>query len=372
MTARLRVGVVGCGVIAQSKHLPLLRELPEQYEVAAVCDLSPEVVEACRRRFGVARGFTRWEDLLAEPLDAVWVLTPGSHAPLVAAAAAAGRAVFVEKPLCFGTAEGAELLAAVERAGVPVMVGYMKRYDPAYRRLAELVSRMEGIRLVRVTTLEAPQQPYLVAPLVTGRLPAALLATLRDDERARVARAIGEVDEVTWRAYRSFLLDSMVHELNAVRGLLGEPDALDHADLHRHGVVAVLRFGEVRAVFTWTDLPDLGRYRQELAVYADAERASLEFTSPLLPNQAAWLRYEAGEGGSSARSWHTEEIAGHEDPFLLELLEFHQVVTEGRPPRTPAADALRDVALCEQLVRAHLEGGPAHALHQEQAEEVAR
>jgi predicted dehydrogenase len=372
MTARLRVGVIGCGVIAQSKHLPLLRELPDHYKVAALCDLSPEVVEACLRRFGVAKGFTRWEDLLAEPLDAVWVLTPGSHAPIVSAAASAGRAVFVEKPLCLGTAEGAELLEAVDAAGVPVMVGYMKRYDPAYRRLAELVSRMEGVRLVRVTTLEAPQQPYLVTPVATGRLPAALLETLRDDERARVARAIGTVDEVTWRAYRFFLIASMVHELNAVRGLLGEPDALDYADLHEHGVVAVLRFGDVRAVFTWTDLPGLGRYRQELAVYADAERASLELTSPFLPNQAAWLRFEAGEGGASARSWHTEEIAGHQDPFMLELLEFHQAVTEGRPPRTTPADALRDVQLCERIVRAHLQASLAHTLHTDHAPEVAR
>jgi predicted dehydrogenase len=56
MGDRLRVGVVGCGLIAQVKHLPILSELHDRYEVAAVCDLSPEVVDACRRRHQVPQG----------------------------------------------------------------------------------------------------------------------------------------------------------------------------------------------------------------------------------------------------------------------------------------------------------------------------
>src|ERR671934_695099 len=95
MGDRLRVGVVGCGLIAQVKHLPILAELHDRYKVAAVCDLSPEVVDACRRRHRVPQGFTRWEDLLEQPLDAVWVLTGGRHAPIPAAPAPARPPLFV-------------------------------------------------------------------------------------------------------------------------------------------------------------------------------------------------------------------------------------------------------------------------------------
>ena len=72
--------------------------------------------------------------MLRQPLDAVLVLTSGSHAPIAVAAAQAGLHVLVEKPMCFSAAEGAGMVAAAEQAGVTLMVAYPKRYDPAYAR----------------------------------------------------------------------------------------------------------------------------------------------------------------------------------------------------------------------------------------------
>lgn len=351
---RLRVGVVGCGLIAQVKHLPLLRELPDRYELAALCDLSEEVVQACGQRFGVERMFTSWEDLVAEPLDAVWVLTGGSHAPIVAAAAKAGLHAFIEKPLCFSTAEGRELVAEVRAAGVHTMVGYMKRYDPAYRRLAQELSRLDDLRLVRVTTLEAPLEPYVAhLPLVTARLPNGLVEELRADDRERLRRAIGEVDELTERTYRVVMLDSLVHELNTLRGLLGEPDALEWAEIHQHGVNAALRFDGVPCTLSWIDLPGLAHYEQEFAFYGAAARAALKFSSPFLPNVPGRLTFEGGEPGTS-RAWRLVETVSYEDPFRLELLEFHDMVARDLEPLTTVEDALRDVELCERIVRRHL------------------
>jgi predicted dehydrogenase len=351
---RLRVGVVGCGLIAQVKHLPLLRELPDRYELAALCDLSPEVLQACAQRFGVERTFTSWEDLLAEPLDAVWVLTGGSHAPIVTAAAKAGLHAFIEKPLCFSTAEGRELVDEVRAAGVHAMVGYMKRYDPAYRRLAQELSRLDDLRLVRVTTLEAPLAPYVAhLPLVTGKLPDGLVAELRTDDRERLRRAIGDVDELAERMYRSVLLDSLVHELNTLRGLLGEPDALAWAELHRHGVNVVLRFDGVPCTLSWIDLPGLAHYEQEFAFYGAAGRAALTLSSPFLPNVPGRLTLEGGEPGT-ARAWRRVETVSYEDPFKLELLEFHDAVAQDVEPLTTVGDALRDIELCERIVRRHL------------------
>lgn len=350
---RLRVGIVGCGLIAQVKHLPLLRDLPDHYELVALCDLSPEVVRTCAQRFGVERTCTSWQDLLTEPLDAVWVLTGGSHAPIVSAAAQAGLHAFVEKPLCFSAAEGRELLDDVRGAGVHAMVGYMKRYDPAYRRLNEELSHLDDLRLVRVTTLEAPLEPYVAhLPLVTGKLPEGLLAELRADDRERVRRAIGDVDELTSRTYRAVLLDSMVHELNALRGLLGEPQ-VDWAEIHQHGVNAVLRFGQLPCTLSWIDLPGLAHYVQEFAFYGAGARAALELTSPFLPNVPGRLHLEGGEPGTS-RAWRRVETVSYEDPFKQELLEFHHAVARDVEPLTTVADALRDVELCERIVHSHL------------------
>ncbi|MEA2160605.1 MAG: hypothetical protein QOD66_2985, partial [Solirubrobacteraceae bacterium] len=95
MATRKRVGVIGCGLIAQVMHLPYLAELSDRFEIAALCDVSDEVVEACAQRYSVSSIFTRAEDLLEQPLDAVMVLIPGDHAPLAIAAAGRGLHVFV-------------------------------------------------------------------------------------------------------------------------------------------------------------------------------------------------------------------------------------------------------------------------------------
>ena len=77
MARRLRVGVIGCGLVAQVMHLHYLRELADQFEIAAICDLSDEVRTACAREYGVAQTFATWQELLERPLDAVLVLTSG-------------------------------------------------------------------------------------------------------------------------------------------------------------------------------------------------------------------------------------------------------------------------------------------------------
>src|SRR5215470_16904511 len=113
---RLRVGVIGCGTVAQIMHLPYLRSLPDLYEIAAICDLSPSLLAYIGERYGVPenRRYSDYRQLVASDLDAVLVLSAGSHAPQCIAAAQAGKHVLVEKPLCFTLREADEIIAAVK------------------------------------------------------------------------------------------------------------------------------------------------------------------------------------------------------------------------------------------------------------------
>ena len=129
-TARLRTGVIGSGLVAQVMHLPYLAELSDRFEVRALCDSSPTVAAHCAGKYGIGRWFTDWRDLLAEDLDAVLVLTSGSHAEIAVAAAGAGMHVLTEKPMCYSAAEGTEMLAAARRAGVTLMVGVPETVRP--------------------------------------------------------------------------------------------------------------------------------------------------------------------------------------------------------------------------------------------------
>ena len=107
MSDRLKIGIVGCGAIAQIQYLPLLREMADEFEIAALADLSPGLVQALGQRYGVApsRRFTDFRELAQSDVDAVIVCPTFSHAPATIAAAEASKHVLVEKPMCVTVAE---------------------------------------------------------------------------------------------------------------------------------------------------------------------------------------------------------------------------------------------------------------------------
>jgi predicted dehydrogenase len=356
---RLRAGLVGTGLIAQVMHLHHLAEMPDKFEIAAVADLDGDGARACAARYGVPAVFTDWREMLRHPLDAVLVLTSGSHAPIAVAAARAGLHVFTEKPMCYSVAEGREMVAAARRAGVTLMVGYPKRYDPAFGRFQKEAGQLTGARLMRVTTFESPIAAYVEHyPLLPRRpLPAGVLARLGADSDARVRAAIGEASQAERLVYETVLLDTLVHEINAIRGVLGEPDRLDYVSLRPDTVTVMLSFGTLPVALHWIDLPGISRYAMEFALYAPDRRLRLAFPSPFLRNEPAVLEVEGGDAGS-ARSWRTEEVVSYESGFKRELAAFHESATGGGAPVTSGQDALRDIAMCQAIIECHRRRAP--------------
>jgi predicted dehydrogenase len=359
LTDRIRVGVVGCGLIAQVMHLHYLNELSDEFELVAVCDISEQVAVACAERFGADTRHTRWQKLLEQPLDAVLVLTPGDHAPVAIAAAMSGKHVFVEKPMALCSEHGAQMLDSAQTAGVRLMVGMMKRYDPAYERLLSLLHEWRSeLRLVRVTTLESPLGPYVAQyPLVKpSDVPAEVLHELRRSDEQAVD--LPGVDAETRFCYRWILLDSLVHEFNALRGALGEPTEIVSAELSRNCVGVNLRFGATECHLSWVDLPGIARYQQEFAFYAPEQRLTLQLPSPFLRSAPSRLVVEGGHIGT-ANSWEREEVVSYDEAFKRELREFADCVRTGREPRTSGADGLADLRLCEAVARANQGLDPA-------------
>jgi predicted dehydrogenase len=358
-TARLKTGVIGSGLVAQVMHLPYLAELGDLFDVRALCDSSRQVVEHCGEKFGIGRRFTGWQDLLAEDLDAVLVLTSGSHAEIAVAAAGAGMHVLAEKPMCYSVAEGTEMVAAAGRAGVTLMVGYPKRYDPAYRRVAGELERLDDLRFVRVTTMESPFHPYVEHyPLIRGSdVDPALVQEWRADSAARVRAAIGDPGGLAAASYEGVLLDTMVHEFNLLRGLLGEPTAVTSVSLRESTTTVMLDFSGTDCVVAWLDLPGIARYEMEACFYDPAERVRLAFGSPFLRNSPTVVDIETGMPGG-AEAAVSREVVSYEEPFKLELIEFHRAVTGGTEPVTSGVDGLRDIALCQSVIACALSGAP--------------
>ncbi|HEY7970002.1 MAG TPA: Gfo/Idh/MocA family oxidoreductase [Candidatus Limnocylindrales bacterium] len=358
--APLRIGVIGCGLVAQVMHLPYLRELSDRFSLDAICDLSPAVLSAVGERFAVRNRTSRWHELLETPLDAVIIATPGSHAQQAIAAARAGLHVFVEKPMCFSPAEGRAMIDAARDAGVTLMVGNMKRYDPAVGRLAAELATTEGLRLVQVTTLEAPFRPYVEQyplALPTDDVDRDGLAAAVSASEAALAEALPDSDVATRSVYQVVLLDTLIHELNLLRLFLGTPTRVRHARVTSEVATVELEFGEVVVALAWVDLPGITRYQQELVFYAPDRRLRLSFPSPFLRNAPTELVIEGGIVGAP-RSWATREVAAYEEAFKLELIEFAEAIGDRRAPRTTGEDGLADVELCVAIIEAMRSEGP--------------
>jgi scyllo-inositol 2-dehydrogenase (NAD+) len=140
MSDRLTLGVIGLGRMGQLYARTLATQVID-VQLYAVADPNEQARAAVAGAFPVPHVFADAQELIALPgLDAVIIATPTStHADLVIAAAAAGKAIFCEKPLALTLAATHAALDAVAAARVPLQVGFMRRFDVAYVRAKALI-----------------------------------------------------------------------------------------------------------------------------------------------------------------------------------------------------------------------------------------
>jgi predicted dehydrogenase len=358
-SAAVRVGVIGCGTVAQIMHLPYLRRLADRFEIAALGDLSVDLLDAVGARYGVppARRFTDHRALLETDVDAVLVLTGGSHAPIVLDALTAGKHVLVEKPLCLTLREADEIQAAATRAGTTVMVGYMKRFDPGYLHGQRLIRAMHDIRYVQINTLHPSEDQYIDMHGVRrfADVPPDVMVRLSRAHEELLTEAVGGISDPLRFVYYDVFLGSMVHDINALRALVGEPEAVLFTEIWpatstTPSVTTVLRHrGDVRTTYTWTYLSQVRDYFEEIAVLAPTERVRIQFPSPFLKHWPTPVVHQRMDGTAMAES---RIQASYDEAFCEELCAFHDCITEDKQPLTDVADARADIAVLQQILAA--------------------
>lgn len=128
---KIRIGIVGCGFIANRKHLPMMTQ-HEDVEVVAFCDIIKERAVASAKQFGVpdAKIYEDYRQLIArEDIDAVHVCTPNSsHSEITIAALQSGKHVMCEKPMAKTSAEAKAMLDAAKATGKKLTIGYQNRF----------------------------------------------------------------------------------------------------------------------------------------------------------------------------------------------------------------------------------------------------
>jgi predicted dehydrogenase len=360
---RIRVGVIGAGTIGQVEHIPNLLALKDRFEVVGVYDPSAKVRAFVGDHFGVA-AFDDLDRLLSRPIDAVVIASPDAlHREHMLAAFAKGLHVFCEKPLCYGSADIDDVIAARDRAGKVLQVGYMKRFDPSYEAALErLPGTAATLRYVSVEVNDPDAWPFIAhhAFLPGDDVPAEMIAAAKAKQREQVDRAVpGLTRPEDFKGFTGPYCSSIVHDVNAVHGLL---DALGVSDGEVAGAAlfangtggqGAVRLLGGRALWSMMHLavPKLADYRERITLYFDDATLELEFPSPYLNHQPTGLTVRRSDGDTMVR----EDVrSGYREAFVEELNGFWSAIVEGTPVRNTAEQARRDMRLIADLARHHL------------------
>jgi myo-inositol 2-dehydrogenase / D-chiro-inositol 1-dehydrogenase len=307
----MRLGLIGLGRIG-SFHAATLSALPA-VDSLVVTDAVPSLTLEVAERLG-ADAVDSPEALLRSGVDGVVIAAPTElHPALLLAAVEAGLPVFCEKPVARRADDAAELLRRVEESGIPVQIGYPRRFDAGFAAARAAVASGELGRLhtVRSTTLD-PAPP-----------PAAYIA-----------------------GSGGIFRDCGVHDFDAVRWVTGREVAEVYATGSNRGADFFAEAGDVdtaAAVLTLDDgtlaLVSNSRYnprgydvRLELHGSADSIAVGLEDRLPLRSVEPG-ATFPAGR----PHSFFMDRLAG---AYRLELATFTDVVAGSRPSPCTIADAV--------------------------------
>lgn len=349
---RVKVGVVGLGEVAQIIHLPILRSLPDQYEVAAICDVSEGLLRAVGDRHGIERRYTRAADLVAqEDIDAVFVLNSDEyHAEHTILAARAGKHVLVEKPMCLTLREAEEIVAARDAGGGQVMVAYMRRYAPAFTRAVDEVRALEKINYVRVRDIIGQNALIIEQSSLVHRfddIPESARNDRTERAQALVREAVGEVSPELVRSYR-MLLGLGSHDLSAMRELIGVPRKVLAASQWNGGsfMNAIFQFDGFNGTFEM-GVDRQRRFDAHLEVYGDSRQLRVQYDTPYIRHLPTTFQVRETVGDAYTETIHRPTF---KDPYTHELEYFHNVVTNNVAPKTTPEDSMEDLRLFREII----------------------
>ena len=150
-----RIGLMGCGTVANYGHLPVL-EASETLDIVALFDPDPGRLEAASKKFGISAAFTDVDEFLSSDIEAVTITSPAPfHLQNIRDVARHGKHILCEKPLAITEEECVEAIRAADDAGVMLFTAFDYRFSPVSMKIKELVEngaigRVRSLRLVYI------------------------------------------------------------------------------------------------------------------------------------------------------------------------------------------------------------------------------
>lgn len=352
----IKLGLIGLGEVAQLIHLPILQRLGGLYRVAGAFDPSPSVAAAISARWNIAKTFASAEALIASPdIDAVMVLSPDAyHGRHARAALKAGKHVLIEKPCCLAPDDLADLArVSSAHADRVAMVGYMRRFAPAFLEAKKRLPPKDEITYVRVRDVicEGPwffrQTDGVVVP--QGDIPEALLTEGRELRAAMLDAVLGSDAPADIKTAYTVMTGLSSHSLSAMRDLLGSPERVIAAEIKQGGtqITALFDYGNFTAVYECM-IGDVVRFEAGFEINARWSRIAFEYPTPYVRNLPMTLDLQQSTDDDNSI---TRLGPFHRDPFEVELRAFHAAIALGGENRTPPAESMADLQLIADIIK---------------------
>ncbi|MDX2595477.1 Gfo/Idh/MocA family oxidoreductase [Streptomyces sp. WI03-4A] len=307
----MRIGILGLGRIG-TFHAETLSKL-DAVGSLVVCDPVPEAAKAAAERFG-AEVADSPRALLAAGVDGLVVAAAtDAHPALIRAGVGAGVPVFCEKPVARTMAEGVAVLRAVRDAGVPVQIGFNRRFDAGFAaaRAAVRSGELGPLHTIRSTTLD-PAPPPAAYVAASGGI-------FRDC-------SVHDFDMIRWVTGRE------VGEVYAVGGNRGAEHIAAAGDADTSGAVLTLDDGTIAMVSNSRHNARGHDVRMELHGFADSIAVGLDDRLPLRSVEPG-VRFPAG----TPHDFFMDRFAA---AYRAELAAFTEVVAGTRPSPCTVEDAL--------------------------------
>ena len=356
---KIGIGIIGCGLVTQMMHLPHLLD-DSAAQVRWLCDRDPERLSLGVTRAPSARACAEPAEVLESDVDAILVATHDLlHPSLALDALAAGKHVFVEKPLALCAADAEAVVERARSSGLYVAVGYQRAHDPALPRLTELLGGLGRVGLVHMHDV-CHDNDLLIRELVGDPLGDESFAQGRTDYgeeeawRELATKVFGELPEPLLETYR-LVHNLACHDLSVLIGLLGEPLAVEYADFWpAHYGVVIWRFAKARCVLE-IGQTDRKWFDQQLIVYGSEATLKASWPSPFVTGIATTVELRGMRG--TVEEEMTERLS-HRSSFRAELRDFLDRIESGRFDDRSVTHAASVTSWLERALLWHAERAP--------------
>jgi predicted dehydrogenase len=337
----LKIGLLGCGTIAQFAHLPALAKV-RSARLTAICDGAEDLLTTVGKAQGVKDLYTDYAEFLEKAdIEAVIIAAPDEfHIPLSMQALDAGKHVLVEKPLGVNARECESLIEKLRQTRLKLQVGSMKRHDPgitfSHRHIKESLGPILSISgWYRDTLFRPALQETLLPPVITSE------------------HAVKPSTDPKCDIEHYSLITHGAHLFDILRYLGGEVNGVttNHAfKFNQHSWHGLLEF----------DHGGIGNFELTVKVNSDwsegyvihGEHGSVEIKTfvPFYYRPSEVRIFDA-----RSEEWHTP-LCAHSNPYKRQIEAFAHAVRSDGPVNPDAHDGLATVSLIEAVEAASKSG----------------